>query len=193
MGQGIRRSSLPAACAFAAGSLALTLPAGAAGGGGCAGADASATSSSVQAMDGAVVCLVNQQRAARGLPPLSVSGKLDRAAQGWTDTMVARSEFSHANFTRRIDAVHYDWQTAGENVATGYMTPRRAVAAWMASPDHCRNILDPTFRNVGTGELAEPVRHWATGPATWTQDFGLTMSQAAPSHNGGPQSGCPYR
>jgi uncharacterized protein YkwD len=66
------------------------------------------------------------------------------------------------------------------------------VNAWMASPDHCRNILDPHFRDVGTGESPAAVGTWASQPSTFTQDFGLTMSQNAPSRNTGPQSGCPY-
>jgi uncharacterized protein YkwD len=66
------------------------------------------------------------------------------------------------------------------------------VAAWMASPGHCQNILDPAFRNVGTGERPAAVGDWASGPATWTQDFGLKMSQSPPSSDQGPASGCPY-
>ena len=107
--------------------------------------------------------------------------------------MIDHDEFSHARFIARVDAVHYDWQTASENIATGYLTPSQAVAAWMASPDHCRNILDPQVRNVGTGEAPAPVRGWARGPSTWTQDFGLQMSQSAPSQDRGPASRCPYR
>lgn len=193
MGQGHRRSWLAAACAPAAGLLALVFPATAAGGGACADADAQATSTPVQELDSAVVCLVNQQRTERGLPALTASPRLDRSAQSWTNAMVARGEFSHANFSARIDAVHYDWQTAGENIATGYLTPRATVRAWMASPDHCRNVLDPAFRNVGTGERPAPVRGWASGPATWTQDFGLKMSQSPASKDSRPQAGCPYR
>lgn len=140
-----------------------------------------------------MVCLVNRQRTERGLPALTVSAKLTVAAQRWTDAMIAHREFSHAHFVARIDAVHYHWQLAEENIATGYRTPRQTVAAWMASPDHCRNILDPAIRNVGTGEAPAPVRGWASGPATWTQDFGLTASQAAPSRDYGAQRHCPYR
>jgi hypothetical protein len=63
----------------------------------------------------------------------------------------------------------------------------------MASPDHCRNILDPWFRDTGTGERPAPVRGWATGPATWTEEFGLTMTESVPSHDPAPEAGCPYR
>ncbi len=144
-------------------------------------------------MDAAVVCLINQQRVSRGLPALTESAQLDRSAQSWNDSMVASGDFTHgSNFAGRISAVGYDWQTAGENIATGYLTPAQVVSAWMASSGHCQNILDPSFRNVGTGETPSPVGNWASGPATWTQDFGLLMSQSPLSTNTGPQNGCPY-
>lgn len=188
MGQGCRSIGLASACA----ALALSFPAQA-GAAGCLNRDATSDSAPLGTMRDAVVCLVNQERAARGLPSLTVSQKLNAVAQRWSSSMVSHGDFSHAHFVARIDAVHYDWQVAEENIATGYQTPSQAVAAWMASPDHCRNILDPTIRNVGTGEVPAPVRGWATGPSTWTEDFGLTMNQSAPSGNYGPARRCPYR
>jgi uncharacterized protein YkwD len=160
---------------------------------GCAFADIPATSGSLNEMRAAVVCLINQQRNMRGLPSLSVSTKLNASAQSWNQWMVSTGNFTHGtNFAGRISAVGYDWQTAGENIATGFATPRQAVAAWMASPDHCRNILDPSFRNIGTGVTAAAVGSFASQPSTWTNDFGLLMSQNPPSGNTGPQNGCPY-
>lgn len=160
----------------------------------CANANVPATSASVQAMRAAVVCLVNQQRAMRGLSGLRTSAQLNDSAQNWTNVMVASDNFTHGlNFAARISAVGYNWQWAGENIATGYLTPRQVVSAWMASKDHCRNILDPHFRDVGTGESPRPVSRWASGPATWTQDFGLLMSSSPPSGNSRPANGCPYR
>lgn len=159
----------------------------------CAHADASPASASLAQMRAAVVCLINQQRNHRGLPSLRPSAALNRSAQSWNQWMVSTGNFTHgSNFAGRISAVGYDWQTAGENIATGFATPRKVVAAWMASPDHCRNILDPSFRNIGTGVTAAAVGNWASRPSTWTNDFGLLMSQRAPSGNAGPQSGCPY-
>lgn len=159
----------------------------------CANVDTPATAAPPSVLDAAVVCLINQERTSRGLPALLVNSKLASSAQSWTDWMVANGQFTHgSDFAGRISATGYNWQTAGENIATGYDTPRQVVAAWMASPDHCRNILDPSFRDVGTGVVAAPVSGWASGPATWTQDFGLSMYAVAPSANSGPQSGCPY-
>lgn len=161
--------------------------------GGCAWADTPATSATLSEMQAAVVCLINQQRNVHGLPGLRVNSKLNRSAQHWNDWMVATGNFTHgSNFAGRISAVGYNWQSAGENIATGFGTPREVVQAWMASPDHCRNILDPSFRDVGTGVTGAAVGSFATQPSTWTQDFGLLMSQNAPSGNSGPQNGCPY-
>lgn len=139
------------------------------------------------------MCLINQERTSRGLPALSANSQLASSAQSWTTWMVANDQFTHgSDFASRISAAGYDWQMAGENIATGYDTPRQVVTAWMASTDHCRNILDPGFRDVGTGVVDAPVSGWASGPATWTQDFGLSMSETPLSTNTGPQSGCPY-
>lgn len=159
---------------------------------GCAGAGASVGNTSAAVLRSAVVCLINEQRAAHHLPALQASPLLNHSAQDWTNAMVSTDQFTHGtNFAGRISAAGYVWRSAGENIATGYSTPRTVVRAWMASPGHCRNILNPTYRNVGTGISPRPVRGWATGMGTWTQDFALGMRQSAPSGNFGPMDGCP--
>lgn len=160
---------------------------------GCPGAGAPVASTSPQVLRAAVVCLINQQRALHHLPPLLASPLLTRSAQGWTNVMVSSDQFTHGtNFASRISAAGYVWRSAGENIATGYSTPRSVVRAWMASTGHCQNILNPSYRNVGTGVSTRPVRGFATGTGTWTQDFALGMHQSAPSNNFGPANGCPY-
>lgn len=159
----------------------------------CPNANVAAASAPRQTMRAAVLCLVDQQRAGRGLPPLRQSAELNRSAQGWSDEMVASDVFSHgSDFAARISVAGYDWAAAGENIATGLATPRAVVRAWMASPGHCQNILNPTYRNLGVGVNGRPVAGAASGPATWTEDFGLKMFQSPPSSNWGPADGCPY-
>jgi uncharacterized protein YkwD len=159
----------------------------------CAGANASVRTAPPSVLRSAVVCLINQDRAQHHLPPLQASPDLNRSAQGWTNVMVSVDQFTHGtNFAARISAAGFVWRSAGENIATGYATPRGVVRAWMASTGHCQNILNPTYRNVGTGVSVRPVRGWATGLGTWTQDFALGMNQSAPSGNTGPMDGCPY-
>jgi uncharacterized protein YkwD len=147
----------------------------------------------VQAIDAAVVCLINQQRVQHGLPPLSEQTRLDASAQQWADWMVSADDYTHgADFGARITAAGYAWQAAGENIATGSPTPAAVVSAWMQSTDHCRNILSPVFRDVGPGVSPYPVAGLASGPATWTVDFALATVQTVPSQDWGPANGCPY-
>jgi uncharacterized protein YkwD len=158
----------------------------------CANANARATGTSKPALRAAVVCLINRQRARHHLPRLQAMSSLDSSAQGWTNVMVSTGQFTHgSDFAARISAVGFHWSVAGENIATGYRTPNQVVTAWMASTGHCQNILNPTYADVGTGISARPVGHLAGG-ATWTQDFGRSTAQHAPSGNFGPADGCPY-
>ena len=108
--------------------------------------------------------------------------------------MVASGRFTHgASFAGRITAAGFNWAAAGENIATGFATPHDVVRAWMASTGHCRNILDPTFADVGTGVSPHRVGQLPGAAATWTQDFGLPRGQTPLSSNHRPVNGCPYR
>lgn len=158
----------------------------------CANADAPVSRGDNPALRASVVCLINKARAAYGLPGLHASSQLDRSAQGWTNAMVASGQFSHGDPGARVSAVGFRWSTVGENIATGFATPRQVVAAWMASQGHCYNILAPIFTNVGTGVNRGEVRGFASRPGTWTQDFGLPMGRGAASGNWGPADSCPH-
>lgn len=160
---------------------------------GCADANAQVTQVSRAQMQRTVVCLVNLQRKARGLPALRESGRLNRSAQGWTNVMVNDSQFTHgSNFSARISAAGFDWSSAGENIATGFGTAASVVRAWMGSSGHCENILSPVYRNVGTGISDRAIPGYSSQGATWTQDFGLWMGRTPASHNYAPANGCPY-
>jgi len=160
---------------------------------GCPNANRPATRSTIPAMRAAVVCLINEERAAHGLPGLRADDRLNNSAQSWSNKMVATHSFTHGtNFAARISAAGFKWSSAGENIATGFMTPRQVVNGWMASTGHCENILSPTYRDVGTGVNRHAVGGYATGPATWTQDFALPMGKSAPSRSVGPMDRCPY-
>lgn len=158
----------------------------------CAGAHTRISAGPRSKVRAAVVCLINVERSSHGLPRLHESARLDRSAQRWTNAMVRVRNFTHGpNFAARISAVGFRWSDAGENIAAGFRTPAAVVRAWMASPSHCRNILSPSFVDVGTG-VSWGSMAGAAGPGTWTQDFGLPRGAHAPSGNLGPAGGCPY-
>jgi uncharacterized protein YkwD len=186
----VKRLAMVVAVAIAALSV---VPVASARGSRCHDAHMRTAGASRAGLQRSVVCLINQQRRSHGLPPLDKSSRLNRSAQGWTDVMVSHRDFSHgADFASRISAVGFHWSSVGENIATGYLTPSSVVVAWMASTGHCQNILNPTYRFVGTGVSHSSISGFSSQAGTWTQDFGLLMGQHAASGNWGPANGCPY-
>jgi uncharacterized protein YkwD len=158
----------------------------------CVDAHASAKRAALGAIRAAVVCEINDERAARGLPPLRASERLDQAAQRWSSRMVATHRFTHASVGRRVTATGFRWSALGEAIATGYDTPQRVVAGWMASVSHCRLVLSPTYTAIGTGVALSPVLDAAQAGDTWTTDFALGAGERPPSRNFAPADGCPY-
>jgi uncharacterized protein YkwD len=169
---------LTAACA--AGAAALTLiAADAASASGCANANADPNAISLRAARKATLCLLNQERRAYGLRPLRDVRSLNRASQRHARDMARHHYFAHGDFVHRIEAVHYlrgarSW-TVGENIAWGtyaYATPAAIVNAWMHSPPHRANILNPSFHEIGIGVArGAPVAGQQDG-GTYATDFG---------------------
>jgi uncharacterized protein YkwD len=163
-------------------ALAMTVSAPAAAP--CAGADAAPAQLDRQARSATVLCLLNDQRAASGLPPLGGDRRLAAAARAHSRDMVAHQYFAHdsrsgASFAVRIRRAGWmrgrrSWRV-GENLAWGtggLATPRAILAAWMKSPPHRRAVLDSGYRVVGIGvAIGAPVGGAADG-ATYTADFG---------------------
>ena len=156
-------------------------------------ANTPATAASRQAMRDAVVCLINQQRASHHLPALHVSTDLNRSAQGWTERDGHHRRSSPTAPTSPAGSARpaITWSSAGENIATGFLTPRQVVKAGWRAPTTARTSSIRRTADVGTG-LSNHRARAATAPSTWTQDFGLWMGHRAPSGNCGPQHGCPY-
>ena len=148
---------------------------------GCANADAIPNSKNLAAMREAVVCLVNEERAERGLKALEVDSRLAAAARRHSQDMRKRRYFAHVSLSGKTDvqrakaAGYGRFRSLGENLAWGtgrLASPRSIVRSWMESPGHRRNILFSTFRDVGVGiALGAPVKG-ISGGATYTADFG---------------------
>jgi uncharacterized protein YkwD len=129
-----------------------------------------------------VLALTNQARAhARfcgsqrfpGAPPLSLASALTRAARAHSRDMVVRDFFSHTGSDGstpgdRATRAGYRWSMLGENIASGVRTPREAVAGWLASPEHCANIMTAAFRQMGVAFAVDPDAQ----VIDWTEDFG---------------------
>ncbi len=134
----------------------------------------------------AVRCLINAERARRGLRALRASGLLQNAATGHSADMVARKFISHVSANgdsvrRRVLRTGYGRRTRGwfigETLTWGtgtFASPTQLVSALMQSGAHRRTILDRRFADIGVGMVLGAPMHGMTGgrAATVTVDFG---------------------
>ena len=137
------------------------------------------------AVSAATLCLLNAERTDAGLVPLRADAKLAAASLAHSKAMVDQQFFDHTSpggrdLVDRVRAAGYidpakAW-TVGENIAWGSGTlssPGKMVAAWMASPGHRANLLNPAFREVGIGVVpGSPRERDMAAAATYTTDFG---------------------
>lgn len=89
--------------------------------------------------------------------PLRWNTELAKAALLHAQDMADNSHFSHkgtngSTSAQRAEAAGYDWITVGENIAFGYPDISTVVQGWMDSKDHCKNIMNPAFQDMGAGE-----------------------------------------
>jgi uncharacterized protein YkwD len=165
--------------------LAATRPQPAAARAPCAHAKASPASISARQAQHSVACLLDRRRNAHGLPRLRLNHDLDLAALRHSHYMEKSGCFDHdcpgePSVLARLRTVDYilgsllHW-AYGENIAWGggrLGSPSAMVEAWMHSPEHRANILDPTFRDLGVGVAwGTPGKPQADG-GIYTTDFG---------------------
>lgn len=105
--------------------------------------------------------LVNADRAAAGLSALRCDGDLARVALGHSQDMCTRGYFDHyspegkTHFDRLAEA-GVNAPRSGENILGGDTAAAPAHAAWMASPTHRANILNPPWTRMGVGTFECP-------------------------------------
>jgi uncharacterized protein YkwD len=50
----------------------------------------------------------------------------------------------------RLSKAGYKWTAYGECIGKGYQTPEETVNGWLKSEMHCRNIMNPQFKEAGS-------------------------------------------
>ena len=91
----------------------------------------------------------NDERAALGLPELERSECAERAATGRAEALVGAGELVHAPMVSLLEECVVD--RAAENLVRSAAPPADVVAAWMDSPGHRNNIVDPDLTGLGIG------------------------------------------
>jgi len=158
----------------------------------CPGANLLPALASVPTAKAATLCLLNGERAARGLAPLATEATLESAATAYAEAMVQQRFFDHVSpggQTLRQRLASYvasaNSFVTGENLAWGVgalATPDSIVKNWMASPGHRDNVLNGQFREIGVGIVGgTPIGSLPAISATYTTEFGARDAAASVS------------
>lgn len=87
-------------------------------------------------------------------PPLQWQATLGESAKRYATELAARDRLSHvsasgATLRTRLREVGYLMRKSGENLAGGPETLEEAMGLWLVSPEHCENLMQPDFQEVG--------------------------------------------
>lgn len=109
-------------------------------------------------LEAAFVAAVNAERADAGLPQLHPSAELTRVARAHAGRMAGRADLYH---NPSLGSAVRHWRKLGENVGRGgsWAAIHRA---FLDSPGHRRNVLDPEWTDVGIGVVVTDGGIWVT-------------------------------
>ena len=127
-----------------------------------------------------IIVWTNKHRQDSGAAPLKPNDQLNAAALAKVKDMFARQFFAHDDPDGRgaadlAEDAGYEFIAIGENLALGNFADDEAlVQAWMDSPGHRENILQPSYEEIGTAAM----RGTFEGHTTWlaVQIFGRPIS-----------------
>ena len=101
-----------------------------------------------------VVRETNATRLSAGLSTLSYNEKLADAARRKAANMLEENYWAHTSPSGKtpwvwFQAAGYNYVVAGENLAKDFASTSRMIEAWMASPTHRDNIVNPKYQEIG--------------------------------------------
>ena len=105
-----------------------------------------------------LVALINQQRANQGIAAMTTSSQLTAAGRQHSRDMACNNFFSHTGSDgsspfQRMASSGFSFTAAAENIYAGGGSAQLAFNAWMNSPGHRTNMLNPTYTHIGVGYI----------------------------------------
>ena len=106
-------------------------------------------------------------------PPVRSSSQLETAARIHSEDMAAHDYLDHAGRdgstpAQRVSRTGYRWRVVGENVAAGPLSAEEVANGWLASPEHCANVMDPRFTEMAVAYTVNPASREGV---YWTELF----------------------
>jgi len=130
-----------------------------------------------------IIELTNSERGKLGLGSLKENKLLSEAARQKAADMFAFNYWAHISPSGRtpwtfFTDVGYKYQYAGENLARDFRDPESVVQAWLASPSHRENIVNPKYQEIGVAVVDGNLQGVET--ALVVQLFGTAYGAAVP-------------
>jgi uncharacterized protein YkwD len=93
---------------------------------------------------------INAYRVKHGMKELSPAPNLNVLAYEHSKHMAQAGQLSHEGFRER--GMRSDSSVCVENVGWNYASPEAQLKAWIESPGHNKNMLNPKVTKAGVGE-----------------------------------------
>jgi uncharacterized protein YkwD len=96
------------------------------------------------------------------------------AAAAHSSDMAANNYFSHNSLNgttapQRVEAAGYNYTAMGENIAAGQTSVQSVMNAWITSPGHCQNMMNPVFKDIAVACVRNDA---STYRMYWTMEMG---------------------
>ena len=93
--------------------------------------------------------------------------KLGVAALAHARDMAQNDRLSHtgsdgSEVQVRVQKTGYRWRAVDENLSAGHQDSKAVVSAWLASPGHCANLMDPMVTEIGAACFRNPESAYGT-------------------------------
>jgi hypothetical protein len=130
--------------------------------------------------------LVNESREQEGFKDLKENDILNKIAQSKLNDMVENKYFAHTSPNGLtpwywFEKNNYDYKYAGENLAMNFTTAESQHKAWMDSPTHKKNIMNPLFQEIGVAVGAGEINGKTV--ILSVQEFGTLASATEGANN----------
>jgi uncharacterized protein YkwD len=112
--------------------------------------------------------------------PVVWNQRLLSAATGHSEDMADNNYFDHVSLrgshpADRVEASGYHWRNVAENIAAGQFDTPGVMKAWMESPGHCSNIMNPKYEEIGVACVQRPGTIYG---GYWTMVLGRRMGRS---------------
>ncbi len=114
-----------------------------------------------------VIEQTNQERRRLGLPALTYNAELNAAALKKGQDMFSQQYWAHTSPVGKepwafMKEAGYEYQAAGENLARDFSVTSDMVQAWMDSPTHRANVVNPKYTEIGVAVIDGTLQGYET-------------------------------